>query len=75
METAKARTTQGSACAMDAPAFAPERDLSSADGGLPRGGGGGWKDAQETRSPGRLAERSPGAVGSPGREVITTRFL
>ena len=70
METAKARTTQGSACTMDAPAFAPQRDLSSADGGLPRSGG--WKDAQETRSPGRLAERSPGAVGS--QEVITTRF-
>lgn len=38
METREARTTQVPACPLDAPASAPERDLSSADGGLPRGG-------------------------------------
>lgn len=38
METTEARTTQGAACPMDAPVFAPERDLSSADGGLPWSG-------------------------------------
>lgn len=59
---------QESACPADAPVFAPERDLSPADGGPPQRG---WEDGNRTRSPGRPVACSTGAGGSAGTEATT----